>query len=352
MPRLPRYDAPGDWHHVMNRGVARRTVFENDRDVRYFLSRVARAARAGWIAVHAYCVLTTHFHLLVESRERGLSYAMRRIQNEYVRWFNRGRKRDGALFRGRFRSRPVESLEYRRVLVRYIDENAVLARLVPDAALYPHGSARAYARSRGPLWLARSWVEGEVRARTGTRAYDPSHYAVCFGAPGSPSLASVVERRIEAPAGGRDPLGDLLGATPERVLEWMRRKARLADQTRIDLPVCDAARVVELVRACRARSADWSVELSRIQSDGWRLAEAGLLRELCAATWAEIGHAIGTAEQGAIRAYRLHRRALDEVEGYGPTVSAIGAEAIASCYGARDTVGVGAVQAGGGWSMA
>ncbi len=80
--------------------------------------------------------------------------------------------------------------------------------------------------------------------------------------------------------------------------------------------------------------------------------EAGLLRELCAATRAEIGHAIGTAEQGAIRAYRLHRRALDEVEEYAPTVAAIGAEAIACCYGARDTVRVSAVQAGGGWGTA
>jgi len=61
---------------------------------------------------------------------------------------------------------------------------------------------------------------------------------------------------------------------------------------------------------------------------------------------------IGTAEQGAIRAYRLHRRALDEVEKYGPTVSAIGAEAIAGCYGARDTVGVGVVPDGGGWRTA
>lgn len=134
--------------------------------------------------------------------------------------------------------------------------------------------------------------------------------------------------------------------------ERMRRKALLADQTRIDLPVCDAARVFELVRERQVRTADWSVELSRIRSDGWMLAEAGLLRELCAATWAEIGHAIGTAEQGAIRAYRLHRRALDEVEEYGPSVSAIGAEVIACCYGARGSVGVGAAQADGGWRTA
>ncbi len=340
MPRAPRLDAPGVWHHVMNRGIARRTVFENDQDIRYFLSRIARAARSGWIAVHAYCVLTTHFHLLVESREPGLSYAMRRVLNDYVRWFNRGRKRDGALFRGRFSSRQVDSLEYRRVLVRYIDHNPVLARLVPEPALYPHASARAYARRRVPLWLDRTWIESEVRASLGSREYDPARYVECFGARTSSSLARTVERRIDFRGHGNDPLDDLLGATPGRVLEWMRRKAQLADQTRIDLPVCDAAEVSLLVRSHQAGRGEWPVELTRIRSSGWRLVEVALLRDLCACTWADIGHRIGTAEQGAIRAHRLHARALTEVPEYGPTASRIASEAIASCYGARSAVGV------------
>ncbi|MBL8861647.1 MAG: transposase [Planctomycetes bacterium] len=339
MPRAPRLDAPGVWHHVMHRGIARRTVFEDDQDIRYFLSRVARAARAGWIAIHAYCVLTTHFHLLIESREPGLSYAMRRILNDYVRWFNRGRRRDGALFRGRFSSRQVDSLEYRRVLVRYIDDNPVLARLVPEPGIYPHGSARAYACRRGPLWLERSWIEHEVRARSNSDEYEPSRYAECFGAPPSSALARTVEHRIRTRGRGRDPLDDLLGAAPERVLAWMRDKARLADQTRIDWPVCDAAEISALVRAHACDHGEWPVELTRIRSSGWRLVEVALLRDLCASTWTEIGRRIGTGEQGAIRAHRLHGRALLEVSSYGPTVSRLASEAIAQCYGARRAAG-------------
>jgi len=137
MGRTPRHDGPGEWHHVMNRGIARRTVFENRRDVRFFLSRLARAVRAGWIEVHAYCVMTTQFQLLVHSKDPRLSRTMQRVLNDDVRWFNRGRKRDGPLFRGRFRSQPVDSLEYRRRLVRYIDDNPVLARLVPVPSLFP-----------------------------------------------------------------------------------------------------------------------------------------------------------------------------------------------------------------------
>ncbi len=99
MPRRPREDEPGAWHHVMNRGIARRALYEDRRDVRCFLACLALAARAGLIEVHAWCVMTTHFHLLVRSPVGQLSDAMRRVQREYSRAFNR---RHGALARGRF----------------------------------------------------------------------------------------------------------------------------------------------------------------------------------------------------------------------------------------------------------
>ena len=125
MGRNPRCDGSGSWHNVMNRGIARRMVFERRADVRYFLSRVARAVR--------------------------------RIQNEYVRWFNRCRRRDGPLFRGRFRSKPVDSLIYRYVLVRYLDAAQGRAR-GSDASRSP--------RLRGGMrgWGHRASTWPQVRA--------------------------------------------------------------------------------------------------------------------------------------------------------------------------------------------
>jgi hypothetical protein len=112
---------------------------------------LARVVRAGWIEVHAHCVLTTHHLLLVESSDEGISRAMGRVQSNYVRGFNRSRKRDGPLFRSRFRSRPIDTLEHRRQLVRYIDAYPVEAGLVPSPALDPHGSAQRYAVPRAPI---------------------------------------------------------------------------------------------------------------------------------------------------------------------------------------------------------
>ena len=127
MARRSRQDEPGRWHHVMNRAIARRTLFEDRTDVRYFLSRLAREVRAGRLEMQAWSVMGTHFHLLVRSPRGELSQAMRRAQSEYVCHFNRRHRRDGTLIRGRFLSKPVTTERHRRVLVAYIDQNPVVA---------------------------------------------------------------------------------------------------------------------------------------------------------------------------------------------------------------------------------
>ena len=63
------------------------------------------AHRTGLLEVHAYSVLTTHYHLLVRSPSGQMAVAMQRVGNRYVRWFNRRARRDGPLFRG---ERPVD----------------------------------------------------------------------------------------------------------------------------------------------------------------------------------------------------------------------------------------------------
>src|SRR6185295_14884557 len=97
-----------------------------------------------------------------------------RIQNAYVRWFNRTRRRDGPLFRGRFVSRLIETDAYREAVLWYIDRNAVEARVATASHLHPHGSAFHYASAAGPVWMERSYVEGLLLGVTGATVYDPS----------------------------------------------------------------------------------------------------------------------------------------------------------------------------------
>jgi REP element-mobilizing transposase RayT len=314
----------------MNRGIARRTVFESRADVRYFQSRLARAVRRGDVELHAYCILTTHFHLLVRSPVGRLSEAMRRIQNEFVRWFNRRRKRDGPLFRGRFRSKPVTSLRYRHILVRYIDANAVSAGIVRVAALYPHGSAAAYSRRSGPPWLERSWIEGVVRHSSEFAEYDPDAYAAVFGGNPSPGLARLVELRIAGRFEGGDPLDDLVASTPDGVLAWMRRKAALADGTRPNLPVCDAESVTREVDRARSALGEWSITPFKRKLDAWPQVSAALLRDLAGLPSTQISRRLGRSESHVSRMRARHRVMMSEAE-YAERVRSISVRALMSC---------------------
>jgi REP element-mobilizing transposase RayT len=321
----------------MNRGIARRTMFESEGDVRYFLSRVARAVRAGLLVVHAYCVMTTHYHLLVESPDGQLAKAMQRIQTEYSRYFNRGRRRDGSLCRGRYTSRRVIGLEYRLVLLRYIDSNPVEAKLVATPPLYPHGSARAYARARGPIWLERTWVKRIVKKSHRTDVYRPGDYVESFG-DCSAAQRELVERRLAGPTSGEDPLDDLLSAAPPAVLDWMRRKARLADGTGIGVAACDPAVVSAVVEGERATLGPWSVRASQKPSDAWQLVLAGLLRGLCGAATTEIACRLGITERAVHKTLARHRACLDSDPRYAEAITTLAQRALRLAHPSVRTV--------------
>jgi REP element-mobilizing transposase RayT len=350
VPRAGRIDAVGRIHHVMNRGIARRTMFETRRDCRKFLACLAREVRAGRIAVLAYCVMSTHFHLLVRSLQGEISSVMQRVQNDYARWFNRGRKRDGPLHRARFTSKVVDNDEYLFNVVRYIDFNPVQAGLAESPALYPFGSAHAYARLSGPRWLARAWMEKQLRSPTHASEYDPAQYARLFGDPISPALSRVIERRLQFRRGHEDPLDDLLAASGVEVEEWMKRKASLADGTTAGIPVCDSDLVSEFLEERARTEGEWPDPSSQRRIDAWAQVHAALLRDLCGATRIETAIRLGQSERAVGRALVRHRRSLFGSAPYASRVSELAQAALGFWHRGTDATPAGScsgtVQAG------
>ena len=293
MPRRLRKDYPGAWHHVMDRGVAKRTLFETRRDVRFFLSCLAWQVRAGDIEVHAYAVLTTHFHLLVRSPRGRLSRAMQGALDAYARWFNRSRRRDGPLFRGRFVNRVVETGAYWECVLSYIDRNPVSAGLAASPVEYPYGSARHYARGKGPPWLTRRAVEGAVRARE-EGPWDPALYVRRSRQALTPGARWVVGRRLrEATTRGGDPLDGLLGTAPDRVRAWMEEKTRIADGTAPGLAVASPVTLAEGVRRRSVRDPGRLLILGRRRAPWWEALQAGLLRLCTGLRHEEVGERMG-----------------------------------------------------------
>jgi hypothetical protein len=308
----------------MNRGISRRTMFERVEDVAFFLNLLMEAVLRGEIEVHAFCILTTHFHILVRSLRGELAVAMQRVQTEYSRWFNRSRRRDGPLVRGRYASKRVVSDFYRRTVVRYIDANPVQAGLVLRSADFPHGSARAYELGPPDLWpwLERSWVEGEVCRILGLAAYEPARYAEVFERLPK-ELAWVVEARWRS-AGEEDPLDDLIDAAPEAVLDWMRRKAALADGTRPALAVLDPVRLDAALEGLPERGEAWRLH----RRDGWAVLRVGLARQLCGLRLDELAERAGCSRSAAGDTARLHGRLLQADEEYARRAAAVATRAL------------------------
>ncbi len=287
----PRGDHPGAWHHVTNRGLAHRPAFEGRRDVRSFLALLARRVHEGQIEVHAFSILTTHFHLLLRSPRGELSEAMMWIENQYVKHFNRLRGRDGSLFRSRFRSRIVDTEEYWFNVIRYVDANPVDAELCPRPSEYEFGSARMYCGGRSAPWLSRSSVEQMVMRCARMPRFEPADYERLFGAGLGADERWVIERRLErgsANRGGEERGNELLQAAPDHVLEWLRSCARLADGGSIGLTLAAPAQVERQLLRLGGVEGDRARPVRTRVARPWRSLEAGLLRDLCGLTLHEI----------------------------------------------------------------
>ena len=320
MPKVIRSDEPGAWHHVMNRGLARRAVFEDRACMRFFKSRLAYATRRAELEIHAFAILTTHFHLLVRSPTGQIAEGMRRVQNEYVRWFNRRNRRDGPLFRGRFVSRRASSLRYRRILVGYIDRNPVSAGMAVSAEAYEYGSARHYANQDGPRWLTRDWIERDCVERNsadhlGEDTFTWAAYQSAYSTQRA-RAHDLAEQRLQHPPSAVDPLDELVQAAPRAVLAWMRRKAALADGSEPGLP-CVAATWISAACHTLGERSVWTTRTGRRNEvDLWSVLQVGLLRDLASLRWREIAQRIEASTASAKRHYAIHQREIAGDECY------------------------------------
>jgi len=154
MARPLRIEYPGAWYHVMNRGASGRAIFRVERDRHAFLALLGDSAATFAVEVHAYCLMSNHYHLLLHTPRGQLSRALRHLNGVYTQRHNRTHGTDGPLFRGRFKSVLVDADTYLAALSRYIHLNPVTAGVVRRAEDYPWSSYPAYLGDAGkPEWL-------------------------------------------------------------------------------------------------------------------------------------------------------------------------------------------------------
>ena len=149
MARLSRLTLSGYPHHVIQRGNNRQAIFATVADYQYLLLLLEENAKKFDVDVHAYVLMTNHFHLLATPQtEKGLPLLMQAVGRSYVRYFNDLQSRTGTLWEGRYRSAVIETDRYLLACMAYIDLNPVRAGLVTEALDYAWSSHGFYVGAR------------------------------------------------------------------------------------------------------------------------------------------------------------------------------------------------------------
>lgn len=179
MPRRPRLAAGDLAYHVLNRRVGRLPLFETPTDYAAFEKILTEAHAQSGLRIAAYCLMPTHWHLLLWPRHDGeLSEVLRWITVTHTqRWHAfHHTAGTGPVYQGRFKSFPVQSDEHFLTVARYVERNALRAKLVRHAEAWRWSSLwrRAQEDPRLTAWLSawpvdrpRNWVARVNRPETG-----------------------------------------------------------------------------------------------------------------------------------------------------------------------------------------
>ncbi len=241
MARPLRIEYPGAFYHVTSRGNEQKDIFKSRKDRERFISYMESAAIRYGAVIHAYCLMSNHYHLLLETPHGNLSQIMKHINSAYTTYYNLKRKRAGHLFQGRYKAILVDSDAYAAELSRYIHLNPVRGGIVETPEDYPWTSYRYYTGAQAPDWLTTGLILGYFGRKAATarekyrrfvhdlieREYpNPLQGAVASAILGSPEFVSQIrERHLIGKKADRD-LPALKELTGRPSLDEIRDAAR------------------------------------------------------------------------------------------------------------------------------
>jgi REP element-mobilizing transposase RayT len=141
MPRRRPEFRAGNLYHLYNKAVGTDLLFRTPENYQYFLGRIQKYLTSD---LYAFCLMPTHYHLIIRLDEKDLSNQMQRLAMSYVKAFNNRYHRVGHLFQGRFQAKIIQSDEYLIYLSAYIHHNPVVARLVDKPENWDFSSYQVY----------------------------------------------------------------------------------------------------------------------------------------------------------------------------------------------------------------
>ncbi|HYD61601.1 MAG TPA: transposase [Noviherbaspirillum sp.] len=177
MARPLRLEFESALYHVTTRGDRREPIFEDDADREALLEVVRQGVERFDVVVYAYCLMSNHYHFVLQTRQPNLSRLMRHVNGVYTQAYNRRHRKVGHLFQGRFKAEVVDGDSYFLEVCRYVDLNPVRAGMVKRPEDWAWSSYRAHTnRAERPAWLDSAALYRQLSPRAPLR-HGPVRYA-------------------------------------------------------------------------------------------------------------------------------------------------------------------------------
>ncbi|MBI3296714.1 MAG: transposase [Elusimicrobia bacterium] len=220
MGRPKREHQPGAVHHAYSRGNNGELVFHDDDERTLFLAILADVCTKTRTRVLAYCLMSNHFHLLLEIALASLESVMCRVLGRYARAVNRKNNRTGHVFQARYKAKICRGDRYYQKLLPYLHRNPVKAGMVDKAADWVWSSARQFEgpirsslvdvdralsyMSADPNEARRIYLEGMGESKEDFEPEYDEHYFFCWRSNPQPeppqpmeALAETIEREFD-----------------------------------------------------------------------------------------------------------------------------------------------------------
>lgn len=330
MPRPLRILYPGACYHVTHgleplgasSGPSSALLFANREDTAYFLTLLQAAVQRFDVVIHAYCLLPTRYHLLLETRQANLHEVMRHLNQLYAQQLRRRGDGAAARFEGRYYAWLLDASRYLASVAKVIHREPIALTGEAMYTQYRWSSVRAYlGKEPAPVWLTVKRVQQHLSEQAGGLAYDAylasplpqavqRFYALRRRRPvlghkafhEAAKQRGVVEDGCSAVAPWRKPKGSVLA------MDWLVREVAMAFQVDVD-------QVLESQRGRQNTARNVAIYLARSTAqmgatqvaEHFGLASHSAVSNVMAAMMKRLAHDVALAAQVQALQLRLAR---------------------------------------------
>jgi putative transposase len=150
----------GMYYHIYNRGVNKSTIFHEEKNYLFVITKIKEYSLANQLAVIAYCLEPNHYHFLLRQDGKEPAGSLPQfVFNSYTKAYNKMYEHSGTLFEARFHAKPVQTKSHLLHLCRYIHGNPVKDGLVADPADWPYSNYLEWIGERDGTLVDREFIE-------------------------------------------------------------------------------------------------------------------------------------------------------------------------------------------------